>query len=216
MPVTKVYKALHDFFFFLLSNVYQLYGFISVLYNTRWETLDSHLWPTHSMFSDCSKWRYLLKLYKGFHGILRVFWRCHILTRCRLEKAPSFSQKHSCPILKPLGATLTPAHLCLFSQILGDKSKDHMQTGNDRLALGLLQRERNQSYLSLIYFNAKTVYWVQKQYFSLPPKILLQHLQYHPRYQISATTAAAVIQDLFISPIVMYVCIWARWWLHTF
>lgn len=76
-------------------------------------------------------------------------------------------------------------------------------------------REKNQRYLSLIYFNAKTVYWVHKQYFS-PPKILLWHLQYHLRYQISATTAAAVIQELFISLIVMYVCIWARWWLLKF
>lgn len=29
-----------------------------------------------------------------------------------------------------------------FLRFLGDKSKDHMQTGNDRLALGLLQREK--------------------------------------------------------------------------
>lgn len=41
----------------------------------------------------------------------------------------------------------------------------------------------------------------------LPPQILLQHLEYHLRYQINATTAAAVIQEWFISLIVMYVCI---------
>ena len=79
-----------------------------------------------------------MKKKKGFSGIFAM--------PCRLVKAPPFFlSKHSCPILKPLGATLTPAHLCLFLKILGDKqkkkSKDHMQTGNDRLALGLLQRE---------------------------------------------------------------------------
>lgn len=40
-----------------------------------------------------------------------------------------------------------------------------MQTGDYRLALGLLQRGGNQCYLSVIYSIAKSVYWVQKQYF---------------------------------------------------
>lgn len=88
------------------------------IYFIVFSTPDKRSWilicGQHNMFSDGSKLRYLLKLYKVFMAC-SYFWRCHISSRCRLEKAPSFSQTTLVQSSKPLGATLIPAHLCLFS-----------------------------------------------------------------------------------------------------
>lgn len=46
------------------------------------------------------------------------------------------------PILKNLLVQLWPQLTSAFSHILGERCKDHMQTGNHRLALGLLQTEK--------------------------------------------------------------------------
>lgn len=77
-----------------------------------------------------------------------------------------------------------------------------MQTGNDKVSTWTTA-ERRKRYLSLIYFNAKNCLLGTNAVFFTPPEILWQHLQYYLRYQIS--TAAAVIQELYIFSIFMYV-----------
>lgn len=139
------------------------------------------------------------------------------MNRCRLKKPAPHSPTPSsffislsalsCPVLKPLGTTLTPAHLCLFSDSRWQKkSKERMQTGNGRLALGLLQRGiKNQCYLSLIYFKAKTVYWVQKQYFFfLPTQNTVATSTVPPQRNHGCCSNPRVV---YISLIVIYVCL---------
>lgn len=81
-----------------------------------------------------------------------------------------------------------------------------MQTGNGRLALGLLQRGiKNQCYLSLIYFKAKTVYWVQKQYFFfLPTQNTVTTSTVPPQRNHGCCSNPRVV---YISLIVIYVCL---------
>lgn len=79
-----------------------------------------------------------------------------------------------------------------------------MQTGNDKISTWTTA-ERKKRYLSLIYFNAKNCLLGTNAVFFTPPEILWQHLQYYLWYQISTTTAAAVIQELYISSIFIYV-----------
>lgn len=67
---------------------------------------------------------------------------------------------------------------------------------------GKKKKNTPQCYLSLIYFNAESVYWVQTFYFfsSLAPKKYCCNIH---RYQTSPTAAAAVIQVVYIS---VFVC----------
>lgn len=218
MPVTKVCKKHYLFLFYVCEPT------LSVLLSSL-STSDKRNWiftcGRHRIcFPDCSKSRYLQKLYKVaffFFFSLCVFWRCHILNRCRLKKPAPHSPTPSsffislsalsCPVLKPLGTTLTPAHLCLFSDSRWQKkSKERMQTGNGRLALGLLQRGiKNQCYLSLIYFKAKTVYWVQKQYFFfLPTQNTVATSTVPPQRNHGCCSNPRVV---YISLIVIYVCL---------
>lgn len=156
------------------------------LFHSSLSTSDKRSWiftcGRHSIcFPDCSKSRYLQKLYKVaffFFFSLCVFGRCHILNRCRLEKpAPHpvvFLHLSQCTLLSGPQTSRCDSNPSSPLPFLGfkvaKKSKERMQTGNGRLALGLLQRGiKNQCYLSLIYFKAKTVYWVQKQYFFFLP-----------------------------------------------
>lgn len=146
--------------------VYRLCGFISFYFhNTRREKLDSNLWPRYYMFSDCSKWRYLLKLYMVFMA-LPWFGRCRIWRRCRLEKAPSFSQSthvQSSNLLVQLWPQLTSA---FFLNSRWQKQRPYANWQWQVSTWTTAERKKNQRYLSLIYFNAKTVYWVQTVFVS--------------------------------------------------
>lgn len=188
---------------------------------------------------DCSKWRYLQKLYKVFVAFLcacvcvcfedaifwaGVDWRNPPPLSYLPPRLSSFLSAHSLSSPQTSRCNSDPSSPLPFLGFKVTKSKRAYANWRWQVSTWTTAERKNQCYLSLTYFNAKTVYWVQKQYFSLfcffssPHKILSQHLQYHLRYQSSATTAAAVIQELFISLWLLYtyVCIWARWWLHKF
>lgn len=187
--------------------------FIFIFHNTRREKLDSNLWPRCYMFSDCSKWRYLLKLYMLlFFLAFSWFGRCHIWRRCRLEKAPSFSQSthvRSSSLLVQLWPQLTSA---FFLNSRWQKQRPYANW-QWQVSTWTTAERKNQRYLSLIYFNAKTVYWVQAVFFS-------------HRNTVATSTVPSRVPDqcnhsccsnprvVYFSQIVMYVCIWARWWLH--
>lgn len=144
MLVTKVYKALHVLFFSSLQMCVPTLWIYFILF---FSTPDKRCWicGQHSVcFQTAVNVRYLLKLYKVLMAF-SWFWRCHILSRCRLEKPPPHPPPSSQSTLiqsSNLLVQLWPQLTSAFSRILGDKRKDHMQTGNDRLALGLLQREK--------------------------------------------------------------------------
>lgn len=138
MPVTKVCKK--HYFLFLFYVCVPTLWICSALFsfNVRQAKLDFHLWPTQNMFSrlvNQDTYRSFIRWHFSF-SFLCVFWRCHILNRCRLKKPAPHStypstpssffislNALSCPVLKPLGATLTPAHLCLFSDSRWQKNQ---------------------------------------------------------------------------------------------
>lgn len=219
-PSLKCVKSITCFCF---TCVNRLYLFCSLLFQRQTsETGFSPVADTEYVFPTVvnqDTYRSFIRWHFSF-SFLCVFWRCHILNRCRLKKpAPPLPypstpssffislSARSCPVLKPLGTTLTPAHLCLFSDSRWQKkSKERMQTGNGRLALGLLQRGiKNQCYLSLIYFKAKTVYWVQKQYFFfLPTQNTVATSTVPPQRNHGCCSNPRVV---YISLIVIYVCL---------
>lgn len=118
------------------------------------------------------------------------------LSQCTLLSGPQTSRYNSNPS--------SPLPFLGFK--VAKKSKERMQTGNGRLALGLLQRGiKNQCYLSLIYFKAKTVYWVQKQYFFfLPTQNTVATSTVPPQRNHGCCSNPRVV---YISLIVIYVCL---------
>lgn len=126
--VTKLYKHYTVYFPppFQMGFFPTLWNLLSVFLDTRQEKLDSDLWPTQLFLTAVNEdiyWSFIM-----FSWHCHGFWRCHIVSRCRLPSLWSGPPTH----LK----------LSAFSQTLGDNNKEHMQTSNHRLALGLLQREK--------------------------------------------------------------------------
>lgn len=101
-----------------------------------------------------------------FLSALPWFGRCRIWRRCRLEKAPSFSQSthvQSSNLLVQLWPQLTSA---FFLNSRWQKQRPYANWQWQVSTWTTAERKKNQRYLSLIYFNAKTVYWVQTVFVS--------------------------------------------------
>lgn len=69
-------------FFSPFTYVYRLYGFISCF--SRHQTREAGL--SHSMFSDCSKWRYIC------WSFIRFSWHCHVFFFFFFLEMPYFEQ----------------------------------------------------------------------------------------------------------------------------
>lgn len=129
MPVTKVYKVSHDFYvlFFLLSEM--CVPTLWVCFTLFFSTSDERSWiPIRGQHSR----HFLTVVNEGIYwSFIRFSWHFHGLGDAMFWagvgwRRPLLSlSKHSCPILKPLGATLTPAHLCLFSNSRWQKQRPY-------------------------------------------------------------------------------------------
>lgn len=116
-PSLKCVKSITCCFCF--TCVYRLYGSVPL---SSLSTSDKRSWiftcGRHSIcFSDCSKSRYLQKLYKVaffFFFSLCVFGRCHILNRCRLEKPAPHSPT---PLPRRLSSSLSMHSLVRSSNL---------------------------------------------------------------------------------------------------
>lgn len=103
-PSLRCFKALHDYYFFLQMCVPTLWiYFICFFLDTRQEKLDSVDWHSKCVLTAVNEgiyWSFIKLVLEMPYFWAGVDWR----------RPPPFFHPS-----KPLGATLTPAHLCLFS-----------------------------------------------------------------------------------------------------